>query len=69
MILKVLYVDNSVQEFDLYEWRLIEGTNYLMITKKNIICEQYDVDTNETEVEVIPYNNIYKWWTVKKRKE
>lgn len=68
MILKVLYNDYSLQEIDLDYWVFQAGEYYLKITRKDTPLEEYDVNNCAAE-EVIPYNNIYKWWTVKKRKE
>ena len=63
MILKILYIDGSRQEFDLDEYMFKGGEHCLTITK-NIGWENYNIDTCETEV--IPYTNIFKYWTVKK---
>ena len=64
MILKILYNDNSLQEIDLDYWMFQAGDYYLKITSKDTQSEEYDV--NNCVAEVVPYNNIYKWWTVKK---
>ena len=63
MLLKILYTDYREQEFDLDEYMFTYGTTCLTITKK-IGWENYDLRTCPTEV--IPYTNIYKWWTVEK---
>ena len=64
MILKVIYTDNSIQEFDLNEYMYIAGEHCLTITK-NIGWENYNRNTCETDV--IPYANIYKFCTVEKK--
>lgn len=63
MLLKVLYADYTTQEFDLDEYMFKGGTHCLTITK-NIGWENYSIDTCPTEV--IPYTNIFKWWTINK---
>ena len=63
MILKVLYTDGVKEEFDLDKYMYTGGTHCLTITK-NIGWDNYDPKTCETEV--IPYTNIYKWWTGRK---
>jgi hypothetical protein len=64
MILKILYNDNSLQEVDLDNWMFQAGDYYLKITRRDTTWEEYDV--NNCVTEVIPYTNIYKWWTAKK---
>ena len=60
MILNILYTDGELQKFDLTEYMFTYCSHCLTVTK-NIGWENYDINTCETEV--IPYTNIYKWWT------
>ena len=60
MKLHVMYNDYSENEFDLNEYMYIGGEHALTITK-NIGREKYDFRTCETIV--IPYSNIFKYWT------
>lgn len=66
MKLKILYADYSTDEFDLDEYMYIGGEHCLTITKK-IGWEKYNRDTCPTEV--IPYANIFKYWTANKESE
>ena len=60
MKLHVMYNDYSQDEFDLNEFMYMAGEHALIITK-DIGWEKYDFRTCETEV--IPYSNIFKYWT------
>ncbi len=63
MILKVLFTDGSLCEYDLDEYMYKGGEHCLTITK-NIGWDKFDYD--KCEVEVIPYTNIYKYYVLKK---
>lgn len=66
MKLKILYTDYSKDEYDLDEYMFTGAESCVIITKK-ISREKYNQDTCPTTV--IPYANIFKYWTTSKESE
>lgn len=61
MILKILFTDDSVIKYDLEKY-MFKGGEHCLTIARNVGWENYDVNTCETIV--IPYSNIYQYWTV-----